>query len=150
MTEVERKKVRVLHRADGELQSDVRPIVLNYKKRKKTKTAGATAKKPKYSRGLEDVQRLGTDSVHIAQTASKALTKGLEAYERESQKSARAKRDGAIEDFINNAAKANSAYLKEASDIPVDIAESFSRTRTGKSLRKSLRQASRVIGVFSL
>jgi hypothetical protein len=150
MTEFEQNKVRLLHRADGELQPDVRPIVLDYKKRKKKKAAESDGRKPKYSRGLKDAQRLEGDAVHVAQRASKAMTKGIETYERERQQSARSKRDGAIEDFINNSAKAGSAYMKEASDIPVDIAESLNRTASAKSLRKGLRRASRMIGIWRM
>lgn len=150
MTELKQKKVRLLRRADGELQGDVRPIVLDYKKRKKKKADASTDKKPKYSRGLGDAQRLGGDAVHIARRASKAMTKGLDTYEQERQQSARSKRDGAIEDFINNSAKANSAYMKEASDIPVDIADSLSRTSSAKSLRRSMRRAARMMQTWRI
>ncbi len=150
MTELEPKKVRMLHREDGEIQPDVRPIVLNLKKRKKKKAENADGRKPKYTKGLKDGQRFEGDMVHIAQKASKAMTKGIDTYERERQESARSKRDGAIEDFINNSAKASSTYLKEASDIPVDIAESFNRTAPAKNLRRNLRRASRMMRVWKM
>jgi hypothetical protein len=78
------------------------------------------------------------------------MSKGIDTYQREMDKSARSKRDGAIEDFINNSAKANSAYMKEVSDIPVDIADALSRTSTGKGLRRSLRRSARMISVWRM
>jgi hypothetical protein len=150
MSELEQKKVRMLHRDDGELQADVRPIVLDYNKRKKKKEVSAGEKKPKYTKGMKGLQRFEGDAVHVAQRASKAMTKGIDTYERERDHSARSKRDGAIEDFINNSAKAGSAYIKEASDIPVDIADSLSRTMPARSLRKGLRRASRMMRVWRI
>jgi hypothetical protein len=150
MTELEPRKVRLLHRSDGELQTDVRPIVLDYKKRAKKKSAASDGKKPKYSRGLGDVQRLEGDAVNVAQKVAKAMSKGIDTYQRERDKSARSKRDGAIEDFINNSAKASSASMKEASDIPIDVADSLSRTSAGKSLRRGLRRSARMISVWRI
>ena len=141
----ENKNVRVLRQSDGELQPDLKPIVLNYKKWKKKGKNKAKEGKPKYSRGLKDIQRLEGDAVQVAQTAARALSKGIGTYQEERQQSAKKKTDGAIEDFINNSAKATSTYLKEASDIPVDLANSVSRLSIRKNLRKGLRRASKRI-----
>lgn len=143
------KKVRLLRRSHGKLQSDIQPIVLEYKKRKKSRVNGRE-RKEKYSKGLEDVQRLEEDVVRVSQRGARALSKGLDTYEHERQKSAREKKDGAIEDFVHNSAKATSAYLKEASEIPVDIAESLNRTSYRKILRANLRRASKVIRLFRI
>ncbi len=154
MSEVEKNPVRILSRDSAQPENVVKPIVLKYKKvKKKSKddagVDGAEAKE-KYSKGLEDIQRLEGDLVKVTQKAAKALSKGVEVYEKERTKSAREKKDGAIEDFVHNSAKATSAYLKEASDIPVDLAESVSTSSLRKQLRKNLRQASRFLRLWRI
>lgn len=151
MTDFEQKQVRLLHRSDGELQPEIKPIVLDYKKgRKKKKASSADGGRVRYSRDLEDFQRAEGDVLRVSQKAAKALSKGIDTYERERQQSAKAKKDGAVEDFVYNSAKATSAYIKEASDIPVDLADSLTNSRMSKRLRKSLRRASRMIGVWRI
>ena len=152
MSETETNKVQVLQHIDGQLKPDLQPIVIEYKKRKKKRQDGESEgkSKEKYSAGLEDIQRLEGDVMHVAQKATKALSKGIDTYELERQKSAKEKTDGAVEDYFYNSAKAVSVYLKEASDIPVDLAESLNRTSLRKRLRKSLRRASKTINMFRL
>ncbi|OGO33557.1 MAG: hypothetical protein A2W35_14670 [Chloroflexi bacterium RBG_16_57_11] len=137
--------VRVLRPSGGELQPELKPIVLNYKKWKKKGNNKAKEGKPKYSKGLEDIQRLEGDMVRVTQTGARALSRSIDAYEEERRQSAKKKTDGAIEDFIHNSAKATGTYLKEASDIPVDLADSVSRLSFRKNLRKGLRRASKRI-----
>jgi len=150
MTEDESPKVKVFHRAQGELEAAEKPIVLKYKKRKKNKNATAASDKERYSSGLKDIQRLEGDVMKVAQRATKAISKGVDTYEDERRKSAGDKRDGAVEDFFNNSAKAASAFLKEASDIPVDIAESVNKKSYRKRLRKGLRRASKMIRMWQI
>ena len=150
MSESKDNKPRVLRRTGGKLQSDMKPIVLEYKGRKKKSEAKAEDGQEKYSEGLEDVQVLEGNMVRIAQRAAKAASKGLDTYEHERQKSAKEKTDGAIEDFFNNSAKATSAYLKEASDIPVDLVESMNTESYRKRLRKNLRRSSKLIRLFRI
>ena len=144
------EKVTVLNRSDVELEAKARPIVLEYKKRKKKKSASTKERKEKYTRGLQDIQRLEGDVLKVTQKATRALSKGVDTYEEERQKSAKDKKDGAIEDFFHNSAKAASTYLKEASDIPVDIADSVNKKSYRKRLRKNLRRASRMIRMWPI
>ena len=137
--------VRVLSKSGGELHPDLKPIVMDYRTWKKKGKNKAKGGKPKYSRGLGDIQRLEGDRVHIAQTTARALSKSIDTYEEERQKSAKKKTNGAIEDFVNNSARATSAFLKESSDIPVDLANSVSRLSIRKNLRKGLRRSSKRI-----
>ena len=53
------KQVLVLRRSQGKLQSNLQPIVLEYKERNKGKKKKNTddESKERYSEGLEDVQR---------------------------------------------------------------------------------------------
>jgi len=150
MSESKSDKPRVLRRAGGKLQSEMKPIVLEYKGRKKKSKAKAKDGQEKYSEGLEDVQVIEGNMIHIAQRAAKAASKGLDTYEQERQRSAKEKTDGAIEDFFNNSAKATSAYLKEASDIPVDMVEAINTESYRKRLRRRLRRASRFMRLFRM
>jgi hypothetical protein len=151
MGESENTKPRVLRRAHGKLQPEIRPVVLEYSEHRKKRDARTDDEdKEKYSDGLEDVQVLEGNVVRVAQKAVKALSKGVDTYERERRQSAKEKADGAIEDFFNNSAKATSAYLKEASDIPVDLMESINTKSYRKRLRKNLRRTSRLIRLFRI
>lgn len=142
-------KARVMRRTSSGLQPDVKPIVLEYKKGKKTKGVGDDSK-PRYSKGLKDIQTLEGNILNVSQKAAKAFSKGIDTYQEEREKSAAEKKDGAIEDFVNNSAKAMSASIKEASDIPVDIAESLNTSTYRKLLRQSLKDTSRVIGFWRI
>ena len=150
MSESKNDKPRVLRRSHGKLQSDMKPIVLEYKGRKKKRETGAEESQDKYSDGLEDIQVLEGDMVQVGQRAVRALSKGIDTYEHERQRSAKEKTDGAIEDFFHNSAKATSAYLKEASEIPVDMVESMNKESYRKRLRKYLRRSSRLIRLFRI
>jgi len=150
MSESKSDKPRVLRRIGGKLQSDMTPIVLEYKGRKKKSKPKADESPKQYSEGLEDVQVLEGNMVRVAQRAAKAASKGIDTYEQERQRSAKEKTDGAIEDFFNNSAKATSAYLKEASDIPIDLVESVNTESYRKRLRKNLRRTSKLIRLFRI
>src|SRR5258706_8995959 len=148
MSESKSDKPRVYRRTGDKLKADMKPIILEYKARKKKSKAQADKSPKKYSEGLEDVQVLEGNMVRIAQRTAKAASKGIDTYEQERQRSAKEKTDGAIEDFFNNSAKATSAYLKEASDIPIDLVESINTESYRKQLRKNLRRTSRLIRLF--
>jgi len=128
----------------------MKPIVLEYKGQKKQGETTADENQEKYTDGLEDVQVLEGDVMRVVQRAVKAVSKGVDAYEHERQKSAKEKTDGAIEDFFHNSAKAASASLKEASEIPVDLVESMNKENYRKRLRKTLRRSSKLIRLFRI
>jgi hypothetical protein len=145
MSADDNQPVSVLRPSGDELQSGPKPIVLNYKKWQKKGNNKAKEGKPKYSRGLKDIQCLECDIAHVTQTGARAFSKSIDTYIVERGRSAKKKTDGAIEDLIHNSAKAASTYLKETSDIPADIADSVSRFTFRKNLRKGLRRASKRI-----
>lgn len=150
MSESTNEGPRVFKKIGGKLQLEIKPIVLDFKgRRKKVKTEGIEDQE-QYSEGLEDIQVLEGDVMRVAQRSIKALSKGIDTYEEERKKSAKEKTDGAIEDFLNNSAKATSAYLKEASEIPVDMAEAMDKGSYRKRLRKSLRRSSKLIRLFRI
>ena len=150
MSEDKTEKEGALRRTHGQLENDAKPIVFEYKKRKKKKESRDTEGKPRYSPELEDIQRMEGDVMRVTQKAVKALVKGIDTYEHERQRSSKEKKDGSIEDFVYNSAKAASASLKEASDIPVDMAESANRRSYQKRLRKSLRRVSRLLRMWPM
>ena len=150
MSESNSDKPRVLRRTHGKLQSDIKPIVLEYKGHKKKSKTQAEDGQEKFSAGLEDVQVLEGDVMRVAQRSARAFSKGLDTYEHERQKSAKEKTDGAIEDFFHNSAKAASASLKEVSEIPIDLAESLNKESYRKRLRENLRRSSKLIRLFRI
>jgi hypothetical protein len=150
MSESKNNQPRVLRRSGGKLQPDIKPIVLEYKGRKKKSETKADESQDKYTDGLEDVQVLEGDVMRVAQRAVKAVSKGIDTYEHERKRSAKEKTDGAIEDFFHNSAKATSVYLKEASEIPVDLVESMNKESYRKRLRKYLRRSSKLIRLFRI
>jgi len=140
-----------LRRTGGKLQAEMKPIILEYKgRKKKSKPQVEENGQAKYSEGLEDVQVLEGNMLRVAQRAAKAASKGIDTYEQERQRSAKEKTDGAIEDFFNNSAKATSAYLKEASEIPIDMVEAINTESYRKRLRKNLRRTSKLIRLFRI
>jgi hypothetical protein len=150
MSEDEPNPARLIRQSRGQEETKMQPIVLEYKKRKKKGKDSGEDNKPRYSRGLEDIQRFEGDVVRVAQRAAKAASKGLDTYEDERQQSSKDKTDGAIEDLVYNSAKAASAFMKEASEIPVDVAEAVNKTSYRKRLRKGLRRASRIIRMWRI
>jgi hypothetical protein len=150
MSEAKTPKVIVLRRTRAGLQSEVRPIVIDYKKRRKNKRRAEEDDEERYSEGLEDVQRLEGDLVRVAKRSANAFSKGIDTYEQERNRSAKEKKDGALEDFVHNSAKAASASMKEASELPVDIAEALSGRSYRKRARRTLRRLSGTIRLFRI
>ena len=104
----------------------------------------------KYSKGLKNVQRLEGNILHVTKRSANALSKGLDTYAYERKISAQEKTDGVIKDFVDNSAKAASASMKAASEIPIDITESLDIKPNRKRLRKNLRRASKIIRLFRI
>ncbi|HKY55946.1 MAG TPA: hypothetical protein VJM08_16645 [Anaerolineales bacterium] len=150
MTEAKNPKVIVLRRTREGLQSEIRPIVIDYKKRRRNKRRAEEDDEERYSEGLEDVQRLEGNLVRVAKRSANAFSKGIDTYEQERNRSAKEKKDGVLEDFIDNSAKAASASMKEASELPIDIAEVLSGRSNRKRVRKSLRRISGTIRLFRI
>jgi len=73
----------------------LKPVVFKTKKKKKYK----------YSRGLKDLQRSSRGVAKVSSRLARSVVKGMDAYRKASDKSARKKRDGAIRDFPLNIAK---------------------------------------------
>lgn len=145
-------KPRVFHRTRGQLQPGLRPIVLEYRTRPDDDDPTERDREPgeEYSEGLADVQQAEADFVRVARRATSAVAKGIDTYDLERRASAKSKKDGAIEDFPHNSAKAVSAALKEASELPLDVADAIMTKNYRKRLRRGLRRISRSMRVYRL
>jgi formiminotetrahydrofolate cyclodeaminase len=144
-------KPRVYRRSHGKLLAGLQPIVVEIHSRKKKSSERLEEKHgEKYSDGLAEVQRVEGDLVRLARRATTAVAKGLDTYDRERSRSAAEKTDGAIEDFPHNSAKALSESLKEASEIPLDIADSATSVNYRRRMRRNLQRVSKALRVFRL
>jgi hypothetical protein len=150
MAEDENNPVSMLHLTSDQGQADIQPIVLKYKRGKKKSEVATEDARAKYSKGLEDIQIIEGNLIHLAQRASKAVYKGIDTYERERGQSIKKKKDGAIEDFVYNSAKAASEFLKETSSIPIDLADTVNKKSYRKRLRKVLRRSSKIIRMWRI
>lgn len=142
-------KPRVFRRSRGQLQPGLRPIVLEYRAHDED-VESDPERGEEYSEGLADLQQAEADFVRIARRATSAVAKGIDTYDVERRASAKSKRDGALEDFPHNSAKAVSAALKEASELPLDVADAVTTSHSRKRLRRGLRRLSRSMRVFRL
>lgn len=148
MAEHEGEDVRVFRRSGGRLQPELRPIVLEYVERDEEDDDDDDEER--YSDNLEDIQKVERDLVRVARRATRALAEGIDTYDQERRRSAREKKDGALRDFIPNTGKAMSAYLEEASEIPMDIAEALDTKSARRALRNRLRLMNRSLRVWRL
>jgi hypothetical protein len=127
----------------GSLRDSGRPLVLEYKSKKKRK-------KRRYSDGLEDVQELEAAISRASRQITRAVAKGTDRYEKARKKSARKKKDGAIRDFIPNLGEALSESLREASDIPAEVSDSLNTKSTRRRVRRRIRDVSDALRVWRL
>jgi hypothetical protein len=138
---------RIFRRAGGRLHADIKPIVLEYRATSERTSADGDER---YSDGLEDVQKAEKDLVRAARRTTRALAKGIDTYDEERRASALSKKDGAVEDFPHNYAKAVSETLREGADIPMDIADALAPKDQRKGVRRNLRRVSRTLRLFRL
>jgi len=110
-----------------------RPIVIGAGKKKKRR----------YSRGLRDLQVSGRRMAKVSGTLTQAVAKGIRAYRKASDKSARKKRDGALRDLGLNAAKGATKLLRASSSVPYDLARAMNRRGLRRSVRRQVRSAAR-------
>jgi hypothetical protein len=113
------------------------PIVLTLKKKKKSKR--------RYSKGLEEIQRMERHLTRSTHRMARAAEKGISHYRKRSIKSARKRRDGVIRDFVPNSGLAMSRVMREASPIPFDIARAMNTKQNRRRLKRQLRSMSRTL-----
>jgi hypothetical protein len=142
-------KPRIYHRSTSNTQAGLRPIVLEYRAKDDTSTTRRRSGE-RYSEDLEDVQRTEADLVRVMRRATRAVSHGVDTYDRERSRSAQEKTDGAVEDFPHNYAKAVSETIKEASELPLDVADALAPRNYGRRARRTLKQVSRTLRLFRL
>jgi len=144
-------KPRMYRRSVRQGKTGLHPIVLEYRTPKeKIDEVEDEIDAEKYSPGLEDIQQAEADLIRVLRRATRAVAQGVDTYDRERRRSAAEKQDGAIEDFPHNSAKALSEAMKEASEIPVDIADALTTKNYRKRLRRGLKNASGALRVFRM
>ena len=118
-----------------------KPLVIDVKKSKK---------KRKYSKGLKEVQVAGRRMTRTSSRMINAVSKGMGAFRKASDKSARRKRDGVIRDFGVNSAKGLGRSLRESSRVPLELAKAMDNRVSRRFVRLQLRAASRFSRVLRL
>ena len=106
-------------------------VVMDHKKKKK-----------KYSKGGKDAQRAERGLTRASARIAHAVSLGLTDFDKRSRKSSRKRRDGAMVDSLQNAAKGSSKALKKAADAPKDLAKKLKVKRLRKPARSLLGLAS--------
>jgi len=101
-------------------------------------------RKRRYTRGARDVQTTNRGFVKASRRLVRAVARGMSTYLKESNKSARKKRDGAMRDFNLNVADAIGTSLREASGITADLARSLNTRGWRRSMRRSLKASARL------
>jgi hypothetical protein len=86
---------------------------------------GKKKKKKKYSSRLQFPQEVEVGATRAADRLAGAVEDGLSKWRKTRNKSARKKRDGAIQDAIKNSGRAVSSFTKAASKIPEDLTSSW-------------------------
>ena len=107
-----------------------KPIVFERSKKKKKKKRSSTL------RDIAVMERYMSRAMH---RSIRAMDNGLATYRKESKKSARRSKDGAIVNFVPNVIKGGTAVIQEAALIPLDLMRA-TYTPTGKRLvRRTIR-----------
>ena len=101
-------------------------------------------RKRRYTRGVRDVQTTNRGFVKASRRLVRAVARGMSTYLKESDKSARKKRDGAMRDFNLNVADAIGSSLRQASGITADLARSLNTRGWRRSMRRSLKASARL------
>jgi hypothetical protein len=105
---------------------------------------GRKRRKKRYSRGLRDVQTTNRGLTRASRRLVQAVDEGMTRYLKESNRSARKRRDGALRDYSLNVADAIGAGLREVSGVPADLARTFNTRGWRKSMRRSLKATARL------
>jgi hypothetical protein len=111
------------------------PLVVQVDKKKR---------KRRYSRGLRDLQTVNRGFARASRRSVRAVARGMTRYLKESDKSARKKRDGALRDFGLNVADALGTSLRKSSGIAADLARTFNTRGWRRSLRRSMKISARL------
>ena len=107
------------------------PIIINLKKKRK--------KKRRFSKGLEEIQAMERHLTRASHRIVRGAEKGIANYRRNSLRSAKKKRDGALRDLIPNSGIAMTHALKEVGAVPNDIAQALNTKPMRRRIRRQVR-----------
>jgi len=93
------------------------------------------------TRHLEDVERRVSKA---ARRVAKAVSRGMSTYIDRRDKAASRRKDGALVDFSENAARGLSRALSESSPAIVDLSQAFNRRRHRRRIRRALARLPRI------
>lgn len=101
---------------------------------KREKSGGDKSQK-KYSRGTRGVQRLLYGVSKAAYRSTNSLTEGLDTFVKQSNKSAKKRRDGLIRESLRNASKGIADGVAEFGKAPEEITKRIGTRRVWKLFR---------------
>ena len=119
----------------GPTSVDTAPILVHVDRKRRKK---------RYTRGLRDVQTTNRGFARVSRRLVRAVARGMTTYLKESNKSARKKRDGAWRDYGLNVSDAIATSLREASGIPRDLVRTVSTRRWRRAMRRSMKATARL------
>lgn len=96
-------------------------------------------KKKKYTKGLKYFQQRGDNATKSLSKITDAVAKGVQKYQKERDKSARKRRDGAIVDFFPNVASGIGKTLRDASKSTKYVGRILGLGRQRKYARRVLK-----------
>ena len=86
--------------------------------------------KPKHSRRVRKWQKADKGVSRAVSDLARAVSKGVDTWRRESEKSQDRRRNGAARDAMKNLGKAVSKFAKVASRVPEDLADAMDPLKT--------------------
>jgi hypothetical protein len=93
------------------------------------------------ARRLEDIERRLS---RATRRVARATEHGVSEYIDRRDRSASARRDGALVDFYENVARGVSVGLAEASPVTVDVAKAFNTRNLRRQIRRTLASLPRI------
>jgi hypothetical protein len=109
---------------------ELAPVLLGKKKKKKKK---------KESFGLRDAQDFQRAFSKASRRVARGLADGFATYDKRTRKSSRKKRDGAIRDAVENAARGLGKAGRVASWAPVDLIKGANTKTVRRAVRNTIR-----------
>ncbi|MFO0724754.1 MAG: hypothetical protein U1E65_13315 [Myxococcota bacterium] len=86
-----------------------------------TAAPGTEVLEPRYSKRLKGAQKAERRLTKAHRRLSESVLAGVESWDRNQEKSAHKKKDGAVKDALENFTKAYAKSLRHASSVPRDV-----------------------------
>jgi hypothetical protein len=102
---------------------------------------GKSGKKRRYSRDARDLQRAARPLNRGLERFTSAVAESATQWRKDWDRSAEKKRDGALKDAPENAARAIARVVRGTSWVPVDAAKALRQTRLYRQLVRALTRS---------